>query len=107
MRGLLSPRSLGFEPGSVLVGFVVEKVTLGTGFLLVLRLSPVNIIPPSFSILIHHLKDEQYVHQWQQFRDVSPHKNQSINGLKCRMNGGQKTWMPIARKITLIKENDI
>jgi hypothetical protein len=33
----------------------------GTGFLRVLRFSPVNVIPPSFSILIYHLGDEQYV----------------------------------------------
>jgi hypothetical protein len=55
------------------MGFVVAKVVLRQvlseffGF-------PVNIIPPSFSILIYHLGDQQYVRQWQQFRDViSPH----------------------------------
>jgi hypothetical protein len=49
-------------------------------FLQVLRFSTVNIIPPSFSILIYQLGDEQYVRWWQQFRDVvSPHQNQSIN----------------------------
>jgi len=31
----------------------------GTGFLRVLRFSPVNIIPPWLSILIYHLGDEQ------------------------------------------------
>jgi hypothetical protein len=40
---------------------VVEKVALGQTFLRVLRFSPGNIIPPSFSILIYHLRDEQYV----------------------------------------------
>jgi hypothetical protein len=41
--------------------------------------SPVNIIPPSFSILIYHPGDEQYVRLWQQFRDVvSPPKASNI-----------------------------
>jgi hypothetical protein len=42
----LSPRSPGFDPGSVHVGFVVDKVALGQVFLRVLRSSPVNFIPP-------------------------------------------------------------
>jgi hypothetical protein len=45
-------RSHGFTPGSIDVGFVVDKVALRLVFLRVLRFSPVNIIPPSFSILI-------------------------------------------------------
>jgi hypothetical protein len=48
----LSPRRPGFAPGSIYVGFVVDKVTLGQVFLLVLLFSPVNIIPPSLSKLI-------------------------------------------------------
>ena len=44
-RGL-SPRRPRFDPGSVHVGFVVDKVELGQGFLRVLRFSPVNFIPP-------------------------------------------------------------
>jgi hypothetical protein len=47
-----SPRSPGFAPGSIHVGFVVGKVALGQVFLLVLRFYPVNIIPSLFSILI-------------------------------------------------------
>jgi hypothetical protein len=47
-----SPRRPGFAPGSIHVGFVVDKVTLGQVFLRVLRFSPVNIIPPSLSKLI-------------------------------------------------------
>jgi len=39
----LSPRRPGFAPGSVHVGFVVDKVALGQVFLRVLRFSPVNI----------------------------------------------------------------
>jgi hypothetical protein len=42
----LSPRRPGFDPGSVHVGFVVDKVALGHVFLRVLRFSPVNFIPP-------------------------------------------------------------
>jgi hypothetical protein len=48
----LSPRRLGFAPGSIHLGFVVCKVVLGQVFLLVLRFYPVNIIPPSLSKLI-------------------------------------------------------
>jgi hypothetical protein len=42
----LSPRKPGFDPGSVHVGFVVDKVALGQVFPRVLRSSPVNFIPP-------------------------------------------------------------
>jgi hypothetical protein len=42
----LPPRSPGFDPGLVLVGFVVDKVALGQVFPRVLRFSPVNFIPP-------------------------------------------------------------
>jgi hypothetical protein len=56
----LSPRSPGFAPGSIHVGFVVDKVALGQVFLSS-SFFPVSIIPPSFSILIYHLEDEQYV----------------------------------------------
>jgi hypothetical protein len=42
----LSPRRSGFDPGSVHVGFVVDKVALGQVFPRVLRFSPVNFIPP-------------------------------------------------------------
>jgi hypothetical protein len=42
----LSPRRPGFEPGSVHVGFVVEKVILIRVFPRVLRFSPVHFIPP-------------------------------------------------------------
>jgi hypothetical protein len=44
----LTPRSPRFEPGSIHVGLVMDKVALGQVFLRVLRFSPVNIIPPSF-----------------------------------------------------------
>jgi hypothetical protein len=35
-----------FDPGSIHVGFVVDKVALGQVFPRVLRFSPVNFIPP-------------------------------------------------------------
>jgi hypothetical protein len=57
----LSLWSPGFVPGLIHVGFEADKVTLGRVFLQVLWSSPVNIIPSSFSILICHLGDEQYV----------------------------------------------
>jgi hypothetical protein len=42
----LSPRRPGFDPGSVHVEFVVDKVALWQVFLRILRFSPVNFIPP-------------------------------------------------------------
>jgi hypothetical protein len=45
VAGLL-PRRPGFDPGSVHVGFVVDKVALKQVFLRVHRFSPVNFIPP-------------------------------------------------------------
>jgi hypothetical protein len=48
----LSPRRPGFAPGSIHVGFAVDKVALGHVSLRVLRFSPVSIIPPSLSTLI-------------------------------------------------------
>jgi hypothetical protein len=41
--GGLSPRRPGLAPGSIHVGFIVDKVPLGQDFLRVLRFSPVNI----------------------------------------------------------------
>jgi hypothetical protein len=35
-----------WRPGSIHLGFVVDKVALGQGFLRVLQFSPANIIPP-------------------------------------------------------------
>jgi hypothetical protein len=51
----LSPRRPGFDPGSVNVGFVVDKVALGQVFLRVLRFSPVNFIPPAF----HYIQNQK------------------------------------------------
>jgi hypothetical protein len=48
----LSPRRLGFDPGSVHVGFVLDKVVLGQVFLRVLRFSPVSFIPS----VLHYLE---------------------------------------------------
>jgi hypothetical protein len=42
----LSRRRSGFDPGSVHVGYVVDKMALGQVFLRVLRFPPVNFIPP-------------------------------------------------------------
>jgi hypothetical protein len=42
------------------VGFVVDKAALGQVFSDFFSFSPVNIGPPSLSILIHQLGDEQY-----------------------------------------------
>jgi hypothetical protein len=42
----LSPRRPRFDPRSVHVGFMVDKVALGQVFLRVFRFSRVNFIPP-------------------------------------------------------------
>ena len=42
----LSPRRPGFDPGSVHVGLVVERMALGQAFPRVLRFYPVNFFPP-------------------------------------------------------------
>jgi hypothetical protein len=42
----LPPHSPGFDPGSVHVGFLVDKVALGQVFCQVLWFSPVSFIPP-------------------------------------------------------------
>jgi hypothetical protein len=61
LRRLVAGLSLlrpGFAPGSVHVGFVVDKMALVLVSLRVIRFFTVNIIPPLLSILIYHLKDE-------------------------------------------------
>jgi hypothetical protein len=68
----LSPRRPGFAPGSVHVGFVVDKIALRQVFLRVLRVFPVNIIPPSLYIRILY---GRWTQVWRpRFRDiVLPH----------------------------------
>jgi hypothetical protein len=51
----LPPRRPGFDPGSVHVEFVVEKVALGQVFPQVLRFYPVNFIPPE----LHYLEKDK------------------------------------------------
>jgi hypothetical protein len=48
----LSPQRPGFNPGSVHVGFVVDKVALEQVFSRVLRFSTVNFFPP----VLHYLE---------------------------------------------------
>jgi hypothetical protein len=43
----------GFDPSSVHVRFVVEKVALTNVFLLLCRFSPVHIIPTVLHIVLH------------------------------------------------------
>jgi hypothetical protein len=54
--GLL-PRRPGFDPRSVHVRFVVDKVNTGTGFLRVLRFYSASIIPPMFHIFHSTITD--------------------------------------------------
>jgi hypothetical protein len=53
----LSPRRPGFAPGSIHVGFVVDKVALGQVFLRVLPFSPASIIPPLLHIHLSPPRD--------------------------------------------------
>jgi hypothetical protein len=59
----LSPRRPGFNPGSVNVGFVVDKVALGQVFPRVLRFSPANFIPPVFHYLEKQKKNIHLYHR--------------------------------------------
>jgi hypothetical protein len=62
------PRRPGFAPGSVHVGFAVDKAALRQVLLRHLRFSPVSVISPRLSTLIYHLGDEQQTRR-PQFRD--------------------------------------
>jgi hypothetical protein len=73
----LSPRRHGFAPGSVHVGFVVHKVTLGQVFLRILRFCPVCIIPPGL-LTIYHMGDEQYILGGRSSELVSPHRLERV-----------------------------
>jgi hypothetical protein len=55
----LSTRGPGFAPGSVHVGFVVDRLALGQVSLRVLGVTPVNFILLWFSTLMYYLGDEQ------------------------------------------------
>jgi hypothetical protein len=50
----ISPRSPGFAPRSIYVGFMVGKVALGQVFFRVLLFFPASSISQSFSTLIYH-----------------------------------------------------
>jgi hypothetical protein len=54
----LSPRKPRFDPGSVHVEFVVDKVALGQVFPQVLQFSPVNVIPP----LLRYTEKDNHIH---------------------------------------------
>jgi hypothetical protein len=45
-----SPRRLGFELGSVHMGFILHNLALRQIFLRVIRFSPVSIMPPLFNL---------------------------------------------------------
>jgi hypothetical protein len=53
----LSPRRPGFASGSIHVTFMMGTVVLGQVFLLVLRFSPANIIPPLLHIHLSPLHE--------------------------------------------------
>ena len=51
----LSPLRPGFDPGSVHVGFVVDKVALGQVFPRVLWFASANVIPP----VLHYMEKRE------------------------------------------------
>jgi hypothetical protein len=62
---------------------------MGQVSLRVLRFSPLSIIPPWLSKLIHHLGEEQKACSWLQIRDtVSPHRHEQQQQSE-RQAGGQ------------------
>jgi hypothetical protein len=113
----------GFAPGSIHVGFVVDKVALGQVFLRVLRFSPANIIPPLLHIRLsppHEVCDssdeaEHYHHlgnmlgasfltrnfDWKQNKKESINRNWlmlfSLNtsGMACR-----RKWKPLEWQVS-------
>jgi hypothetical protein len=69
MAQAVSLQPLTAEPRLVNLEFVVDKVALGQDLTKFFGF-PVTIIPPRFSMLMYHLRDEQ-------FRDtVSPHQQE-------------------------------
>jgi hypothetical protein len=58
----LPPRRPVFDPGSVHVGFVMDKVALGQVFPIVLRFSPANFIPPVLNYLEKRKKNYDLHH---------------------------------------------
>jgi hypothetical protein len=54
----LSPRRQGFDPGSIYVGSVVDKVEVGQVFPQVLGFSPVTFIPT----VLHHMEKSNHPH---------------------------------------------
>jgi hypothetical protein len=48
----------------------LEEVTLGQVFVPSFSVFPISIIPSWLSILMYHLRCEQYAHWWPQFRDI-------------------------------------
>jgi hypothetical protein len=92
VAGLSASRSR-FAPGSVHVGYVKEKVALVQFFLRVIRFSPVSIIPLWFSILIHHLGDEQYARWWQQFRDIVSAQREMLHTLASIIMLDNHEWI--------------
>jgi hypothetical protein len=57
-------RRPGFDPGSIHVGIVVDKVSLGQVFPQVLRFSPVNYIPPVLHYKEKGKKKTNHLHHW-------------------------------------------
>jgi hypothetical protein len=58
----LSPRKPGFDPESVHVGFVVDKVALGQVSPLVFQFSPVNFIPSVLHYKEKRKKNTNHLH---------------------------------------------
>jgi hypothetical protein len=60
-QSLDSRRGFGFESGTAYMGFIANRLAMGLGFLRILRVSAVSIIPPVFHIDVSFSCQRQYI----------------------------------------------
>jgi hypothetical protein len=84
----LPPRRPGIDPGSVHVGFVLDKVALGDVFPRVLHFYPINFIPP----VLHYTEKPKKLIIF-------------ITGLHHKPQGGGASVTSVAGPFTTKKKN--
>jgi hypothetical protein len=113
----LSLRRPGFAPGSIHVGFVVDRVAMGQVFLRVLRFSPVNNIPPLLHIHLpppHEVCDssDQAAHCHHLgpklgasclTRNLGWKHNKKVKKLRRGMDGACSTYVEVAQLIQTVE----
>jgi hypothetical protein len=80
----LSPRRTGFNPRSVHVIFMVDKVAMGHVFLRVLWFCLVSIITPMLHVHLHLLPEGQMGKFWEPSRKKCPIGNRGALDTKSR-----------------------